>query len=635
MRRGFTITEAVLAAALLGGITVAIMQTFAVTQRHATSAEAQLNSALLAQMVMERVRANIAQNPRWLRDVCDGQGKFAFTGTVVDPASATNAAGLQLSPFFTNLFTRATGDLSAPENAVSIKAETAATPTGMKPEELKALIDSYRDHRVAVTMADDVDLSAAGGPATPFAQVVKRVTVTVSRNVVLANTGADPLAYTITTRVAVPSDSLSPQALELVARRFDGPDLPDQWLEFFYVASSNPWVSTRLSLQMRRVVADVFLVLAAANNEALLIDGTPLPDSVVTDGNATAKFINPWIAELTDPAVIGFSSSKVELARLRSSKAAVIFDAFKRLRLPGAHLCDEVLGPLADGRTPLARIAKDNLPILGANLARQATLHTQAVAAFDDLAAQNANVANLEAAGAFLALPGAKEVQSTSLGRANTAYITYRAFIRQQTAYFDSLGEVITVMAFLRQLLTDPKYKLVSTRPAGYADRFRGALDELSALLESHLDQVDGKTAYEHMAAAQLFVEDTMARQVERNADDGAARARLTALAAQVRPRMAQLASYLTGDTHDLAALKVRFGHFRTRCEELQALSPRYKKVIDECNHGGSIDRFLLDMGDLLEKLKIDIGDTLGKLNEEIEKGEKGGKGDDKGDKKD
>ena len=83
-------------------------------------------------MVVERVKSTVGQNPRALRDLFGNAGKYEFTGTVVDPASATNASGLTLSPFFEYLFNRASADLCAPENRLSIVKTAAPSPTGMR-----------------------------------------------------------------------------------------------------------------------------------------------------------------------------------------------------------------------------------------------------------------------------------------------------------------------------------------------------------------------------------------------------------------------------------------------------------------------------------------------------------------------
>src|ERR1700704_5650280 len=106
LRSGFSLVEVIFAFAMLSGLLGVLMHFFLGSQKAAVGSEQKLNSALLAQMVLERVRSQVSQNPTFFKQLGMVNGSWSRTGTVVDPSVATPGAGTQISPFFEYLFLR-------------------------------------------------------------------------------------------------------------------------------------------------------------------------------------------------------------------------------------------------------------------------------------------------------------------------------------------------------------------------------------------------------------------------------------------------------------------------------------------------------------------------------------------------
>lgn len=621
-RSGFTLTETLIAATILCILLVAVLDQLVVTQRQANSGEALLHSSVLAQLVVERVRANTSMNPRYLRDLTGGAPTWSFTGTVIDPASAVNPGGtLKLSPFFEFLLARDSADLCALPNKVPIAPLGAPTVTGIQPPEMGALVEAFRDYKVTVQIENDVDLDTPAAP-TAYIEAVKLVTVRVARTSVEVAAGEDPLAHTSTARLATPYESLSKAAFDLIANRFEGSTLEQRWTDFFGIAGTNPYITApEVTLDGKKLLADAFLILAVANNEAMVIDQAPVAGSIVLGATPGANYIESYIAKFSAPGTIELSSSKKELAKLRARKAAVIFDGFKRSQLPMQHMCQEVFGPLLPPRKPVADRVRALKLQLDATFAAFTALQAAADTSMGALVAANTALTGLDPL-----LPptdpdvvAAKAALGAAQGGALGVIGGAEGILAALVTAMNLDKEVVTLAAFLQQFYSDPAYQDVAARPAAYPQRFEKTLEELSGTLSAHLDQATGVTGYERMGAAKMFVESTAARQLRMNAPDPVAQARLLALAGQVAPRTAELARYLgDSEVHDLVQLKGRHSLFAVRVLDLGPLCGKYKEVVTFFGPGGEAEQMLTQWDTVFGKskdAKIDkVKDTLEKL---------------------
>ena len=621
-RRAFSITEVMIAAAILAGLILGVLNLFAVTQKQSQSSEALLNSGTLAQLVLERVKSNITQNPRWLRDLMAGAKTWTSRGTVADPTKANNPGGLTLSPFMQYLFTREAAELCQPGNQVSLgPASGGASATGIKPEELTALFESFRDFEVKVDISDDdAPLGTAISPG-PEPEMLKVITVTVSRPSFTATGGKDPLAYTVTSRVATPGDSLSNASFDLLASRFDGPPLEDQWTEYMDITGTdNPYLDvTQIGEDSKHIIADAFIILARANNEMLITEGKKVVGTeIVPDPDAGTKFIDQWISELSAPGVEPLSSSRRELAKLRGRKASVIFDTFKRSRLPMEHFITSLLGPRLAPPPIKDKIASITASVK-AILAQVTLVETQVTAATAAYNTASASATTVDPADP-VAVKGAQDALDAAVASLNTLQNSIPTLMQSAATALQAERETIVLISLLMQFFNDPAYKDCAKRPGDYDSRFHTTLDQMAATLVLHLDQADA-TPYEHLAAAKLYSEVTAARQLEKDSADADGTTRLKSLASQTATKMAEHARFLAGgEVHDFVALKARNARFAARVAELKALAPRYKDVVTYFSPGGPADELLKLYDQFGLKSDLDAKSVLGALGKLIDK---------------
>lgn len=660
MRRAFTLTEVLIAATVLSVLLVGLLQMFTITQRQAVTAESLMSYGVLAQIVSERVKANVESNPRYLADLTGGTLPWAGAGTVVDPASAT-AGTLRLSPFFEHLLTRQAPDLYDPANKVAIASATSATATGYQPNELGALITTFRDYEIQVVIENDVSLDATAPAA--YAEIVKVVRVTVARSSVVKAQGSDPLQFTLTTRVVTPADALTSGALAAIYQNFEGPPLEDLWTDTFMAAANNPFIQApQLGIESRRVLADAFMVLAGANTEDLVVQGEYVPGSQLIEVVPGAQFIDPWIVQLSAPDSIGFSTAKGEIASLQRRKATTIFDTFKKIRLPLEHLCASVLGPAPVG-IPLIDRVRELKTRLETDLTAAVEFQTkmaQAIVDYDKTAAQIAalstttsttSTAGTTTSTTSTASTGAttgttstgssgtttsaaasgtttdaallelERKQAEQLAAMQAMQAAYDQLMAQAQQAADADTETVVLSTFLQQFFTDANYAPVATRPARYPERFRQTLDELAATQARHLDMTNGVTAWERMRAAQGFFETTVVRQIERGATDGVALSRINGLASSFAQREGELAAYLRGsEVADLAKLKARNQLFADRCDDLHRLGPQFAQVIALLQPGGEIAQFLALYASMFgQNSKLDASKLLGDIQNVID----------------
>ena len=342
-RLALSLVEILLTVGIVGSLIMAMMSFFATTRGRYTRSEAYLNSAVLAQMVVERFRNEVSLNPELLATLSSGSGVWEFTGGAVDPGQAS-APGRPLVDTFRWLFARGNEPLfGAVENEVSIRASAEVdSPLGAA---MQSLLDNFRDYTIMIRIEDDKDLEPdPSGTPGPLKEMVKRVTVSTERASIVARDGEDPQAFILTTRVLTPVESLSGVAVEALRSNFDNYTLDQAWEEFFQVLSpSNPYFQM-LSDSNRKLLADCYLILGYINGEAFLMDGTQLADGLVVTKAPATRTLNAWIDLLDDKnesnAYYRYPVFKRELVKLHTLKMKVIFDTFKALLPVLEHMAE-------------------------------------------------------------------------------------------------------------------------------------------------------------------------------------------------------------------------------------------------------------------------------------------------------
>jgi hypothetical protein len=614
---GTSLTEALLASAILVTLIAAVMTMFTGTRKQYTTSEAKMNGLVLAQLVAERIRGNLVMNPAYFAQLNPSGGVWSETGTVVDPASATNASGLALSRFFRHLFNREGPNLCSPANEVSIApGGKGPTPSGMQPEELNALLNTYRDYQVRVQIEDDVDLEFPDNP-TPLRELVKKITVTTSRGNVLAQLGKDPQAVTLVCRVNTPLQSLSNEALNQLYANFNGPTIEQMWAAFFSSVGTNPYFKAdELSKGSKNLLADCFMILGACNTEALLTERRAVPGSTILYADAKASSVDDWIKALKVDNVYALSYGKRELAHLLTLKASIIFDTFKQNAAPLKDLITHVFGPLPDGQKTIMETVTELKKMLEKDSSKIEDLNKELLSAYKFVRTVNDKVEAAKSAAKSNPTTTVKD----AFGRVVTFWSAWNEWANSAGYQLNGNADTIVLCSYLQQLLRDDRFLPVYVRMGDYPQTFSKTLDELATTLCNHMDQTSGPTAFEWMGAAQTFVDNTIARQLLQDGLDRAALARLSALSTAYKPRMDQLAAYL-GDSNlgSLEALKARNKVFVDKLTEMRTLIPLWMKLLDAFAPSGEIGGFLDRYTEVSKSLKLNDNGAISQLNSALQ----------------
>jgi hypothetical protein len=615
---GTSLTEALLASAILVTLIAALMTMFTGTRKQFTTSEAKMNGLVLAQLVAERIRGNAVMNPAYFAKLNPSGGVWSETGTVVDPASATNASGLALSRFFRNLFNREGPHLCTPVNEVSIApAGNGPTPSGMQPEELNALLTTYQDYQVRVQIEDDVDLESPSNP-TPLRELVKRVTITTSRGAAMAVHGKDPQAVTLVCRIATPLQSLSNDALNWLYANFDGPTIQQMRAGFFSSVGSNPYFKAdELTKESKNLLADCFMILGACNTEALLIDRRAVKGSTILYADSNAASVNAWIRDLKAANVYGLSYGKRELAHLQMLKASIVFDTFKQSAAPLKDLITHIYGPLPDGKKPILQSVEEIKEMLEKDSGKIAQFNKELVNAFKLVRTVN----DTRDAAKSAAASGQTTTVRDAYGRVTNVTTGWYDWANSAGLQLNGYADTIVACSYLQQLLTDSRFLPVFARMGTYPQTFSDTLDDLASTLCAHMDQANGPTAFEYMGAAQAFVDNTIARGLFQESIDPAALQRLNTLSTGYRTRMNHLADYL-GDPSigNLAAQQARNQVFVRKLNEMKTLIPQWMNLLKMFGENGKIGAFLERYSTVSQSLKLDDNGAISQLNTALQK---------------
>ena len=364
IRHGMSLVEILLTMSILSGLIVAMLNLQLGAQRRFLTSETHLNAAVVAQMVMERLKSDITINPGRIRELTDSQGGdvWQFEGNVVD-SSASADTSLPVSPIFEYLFAK-DSSLYSDANRVSIQ-KPASTDTPAEAE-MAHLVESFRDFRVAIRIENDVALEE-DSTTSPLRELVKVITVTVSRTSRLDDKGVDPQAYRVSTRIVTPQDSLSTEALAALNKNFEGAGLEKAWQEFFSTlgADNKYFKEDILSLEFKRVLADCWIILGMINTEAYMVDGQTVAGTVVLRESMPTKSLNGWINILTDPAAdyMRYAVFKKEVAKLQTLRMKIQFDTFKGVQPVLNHMYEEHrrILPQVDEVMTLLRTAQNGI----------------------------------------------------------------------------------------------------------------------------------------------------------------------------------------------------------------------------------------------------------------------------------
>lgn len=660
-RRGVSMLEALLAITLVGTVLAAVMFLFASTRKQAVGSEQRLNAAMLAQMVIERVKSELQQNPSYFRALGPDPSRFAFNGAVVE------RPGVALSPFFEHLIAKGTTPVYDAASKVSL------TLDGTPDAEAKRLLDAYQDYQVSLTIEDDVDVET-GAADSPLKELVKLIRVGVSR-ISMGDEASDPQAYRVCARVATPTESLTLPALDALYNNFEGASLAAMWSEFFMAAKDNPYFTKNyISLESKKLLADCYIVLGGTNTESFLTEGVTVSGTLVfTDGTPTLT-IDKWIEMLGTADYYRHAAFKKARAQVQTYKATVIFEAMKRIGPVLDHMVSEheKLLPKIDEVTALLQSSLDRLIQLNqqtldamsdykkvedkgkialelaklgepklreeadrlereaGNLLRdidrerddrRRRQRQEAAAAKRKDAAQRIAIADQLKAGLTPAQIESEVLKegNAPLGVMQSSNAAFAQFSSDRGRELSNILEMVIVFSFIHDFFASQNYRKIVDRLATYPARFRQTADEIQKTLTDHVNQTpDGPTPAEHAGACQALVEVEKIRQLEANAADPVALGKLTALGNAQTSFIRGLSKYLTAsDVHDMEALSSRNSRFLLRLQKMKQLATKYQEIAQMYDAGGKIAHFLELYTQLSKELRLESDSIISKLQRE------------------
>jgi type II secretory pathway pseudopilin PulG len=572
---GFTFVEVLVTVAIVSAFLLVLGQLFFGTQRQAVGTEARFTAALLAQMVVERLKSELTLDPGLLRRLDPaGTGRWTASGRVADAA-----AGARVSPFFEHLFARGGNDLYAPGNRLSVSPE------------------AFRDWQVDVVVTDDEPPATAGANTQLLRELVKRVQVTVAR---------DTSSFTLHARLLAPVENLSMPALDRLFENFESTRLEAAYEEFYEAVADNPhFVPGGIDPAARDLLADCYIVLGAINTEAYLSDGQTIAGNTVLTTSRPTSALSTWVRTLSTPEYYQHSVFKKELAQINTMRVTTLFDAFKKISPVLKHLLDQqdemlprvqsIGEALTTSRDRIAALNAETMELIRAYRAARTT-------AADPMQATTAQVA-----------------MTGSLDQIRARVAAFAEITQRQGDELSTALELITVVKFLDDFFNRQTCRKVFDRLKEYPARFTGLLDEIERPLRDFLDQSDGPTPYERVIASQRFVEVTKLRQLDLGRADPPALSRIQRLAEATATTMRPLSTYLkTSDVHDYTALAARNARFLSALQEMKLLARRYDRVVRAYDAGGTIREMLVLYQTVRAEIELESGGVMAQIQSKI-----------------
>lgn len=616
---GFTLVEIVVAMAIVTGFVLVITQSFWGTQRQSMVTEARFTAAVLAQMAVERLKSEVLLNPTFLKTLDQGPGgRATLSGRVADP-------GGRLSALFEHLFARGTSDLYAPENRTSIAPTMAALAALGRPASAKELAEAYRDWQVDVTISDDEPPAAAGENAVLLKDLVKRVSVTVSRVSRASGGGQDPSAFTLHSRLLTPIENLTMPALDRLFENFERNRLEAAYEEFYEAVADNPYLQEgSIDPAARTLLADCYIVLGAINTEAYLSEGITIAGNTVLMTSRPSAALTSWVASMMASSLYQHSVFKKEVARIHGVRLTTLFDAFKKISPVLKDLLDkqdEIVPQVQSIRDAItACLAKirdldaQTLTLINAYKSSKSTLDSLATQAADPTLTTTAASA-IEAQRAT-----AQASLDATIASIRAKLSDYSATIQKQSDDLVAAMQLITVVKFLSDFFSKTTYRAIFNRLRDYPARFTSMLDDMDRVLRDFIDQPKGPTPYERVIASQKLVEATKLRQLDRAGPEPGAIGKINQLADEYASTVRPLSIYLrTNEAHDYGVLASRNARFLSSLQDMKKMARQYERIVKSYDAGGAIKEMLALYDEAQKEISLESGGVMAQLQGSVQ----------------
>lgn len=654
-KKGASLVEILIALALLSGAMMTVMTFFLNTSSRYVRSEAYVQSAVLAQMVIERFRSQLEMNPELLENMQIRPGQpWRIVGGVVDPARSTGGTRTLL-PLFSHLFAKDDQGLYAASNEVSITGGGTLPADSSLAREMENLLREYRDYQVEITVEDDVDPETAG--ASPLAEMVKLVRVTASRASVAAERGQDPQAFTMTARILTPFESLSPATQQRLGANFDQDDLAQAQSEFFTAVAGNPYFAM-LTPTSRQLLADCYLILGYLNTELYLTGDASqgvMQNLMFTE--PPQRTVQQWIDELSQPAYSQLAVFRKEKVKLLAMKLELIFDAWKKILpvLENMHTLYQEKGASLAQMTDILEAAENDITAL--NSATAGYIQGYRAAETDRTQAQQALAAHEQSQPpqpiqdeydqdeqawqqweqqrqALVAEIVAAEGRMTqNIQGMDGRMDTYATSMTQHRDRMLQFYDLITVLKFVHDFFNDSEPAdgdrgLVMDQLLQYPTRFDLTSRQLEESLVMHMEGDATVLPMERAMSMQRYAEVVKIRRLA-GFNETSSLARLTAVGQTQDGIQRVLADYLArGLVHDPTRLGERNTGFRDKVRKLiprpdaAATTPdmvaRFRGIRNDFAEGGSMRQFLHRYRRIVAEVRLEGEGELSRILDSI-----------------
>lgn len=329
LSRGITVLEIVIGFAILSLAVVSLMQAFMGANRQAREAENQLGEAMVAHLLVERLRDRVDVNDYALAFTGD-DGKASWWGRIV-AAPAGTPSEIPLNPLCEYLFCVEKAELFDPSNERSLNLDDEHSP-------LHGLAWGLRDFACRVSLEN---LAVPGEDGKPrgdgLAALLRKVVVEVHRldGEGKLKTGREP--YRLETRMLSPVASVSDPCYLAMEKGYEVDDEEERG-RIRRLLGEVPGFGA-LSELGRETAVDAILVLGRINGEAYLAEGAGgLAQGRVIEGLSS---LNGLAETLRAGGSVG---ERLVLCRCFERRALLLLSQFRGLQVPLERLGHRLAG---------------------------------------------------------------------------------------------------------------------------------------------------------------------------------------------------------------------------------------------------------------------------------------------------
>lgn len=580
-KQGFTLTETLIAFAILSGVTYVLFSGFLTSAKLSHRNQASLNETLFARLIMEQICDEVRCNPARIGQVITDpkHRKDEQTATIWGSMAKTTAS---------------------PEGAAVLPAEECPFLGGLLKDSKKdGLQEAFGDFIAKMTVHRQGE-SQYGG-ATVLPEVTTEVTVDIYR-AKAPKEGPWMPTETLSTEILTPIESMSLEAAKRFNDKFpmfDAREAKEKIaarLEAIDRYTAIPWNDESRSLLTSLLLLYRNVRLEQALTKGLMLGGSPDENPIVSPEKSLEGLITSGETVLQST---GSAKIRQQLAGLNVRTAQTILDSFKSSRLileedvlRGHQKLVEEIQEITESGS-LAKLIEENNQL-------RIDVEQGIPGTMNELAATRE--------------PATADRLTQSL---TSAVDRTRSQLEQYSSEMLKRRELWLRAQLFRWFMQEPIFKTVQDKLKEYPNRFPDFLKDAHDLSADQIGSKNGPTALQHLFALQDGIDLTHALRLYGPSGAGTEEARnriqsaLNTMAADF-PAMMAYAETLRPQDPILLSMKDRFPGFVRIASDLAPLNHALRD--EEVIHKDAVEKPIQDIGDIAVSL-IRTSLTLKSLN--------------------